>query len=295
MIHLSLEKISKSFDSAHGGSSKVKVLDQISLNIEHGEFFFLLGPSGCGKTTLLRLIAGLAEPDSGSIVLDGRNLLGVPPHQRGIGLVFQNYALWPHLTVRKNVSFGLEMSGFSQSEIQERTEQALAMVRISQMSQRFPHELSGGQQQRVALARALAIRPRVLLLDEPLSNLDSKLRSEMRQELLQLHQETGITMIYVTHDQGEALALGTRIAILNQGQVEQLATPRVLVESPATPFVKEFLGELSIVHGAYQQLGNKAQISVTGGTIPYSGQVTKSEGSSATVALRPEGVVIIRE
>lgn len=295
MPHLSLDRISKTFDAPASASGKVRVLDQISLDIEAGEFFFLLGPSGCGKTTLLRLIAGLTEPDSGSIVLDGRDLRGVPPHKRGIGLVFQNYALWPHLTVRKNVSFGLEISGRGRTEIDERTEQALEMVRISQMGQRFPHELSGGQQQRVALARALAIGPRVLLLDEPLSNLDSKLRSEMRHELLQLHKETGITMIYVTHDQGEALALGTRIAILNQGQIEQLATPQALVESPATPFVRDFLGELSIVRGSYQQQGDKVQIAVTAGTIPCPGPVNKSDSTLAAVAIRPEGVIIIRQ
>ncbi len=237
---LSLHTISKSF-------GPTSVLKDVSLEIGSGEFFFILGPSGCGKSTLLRIIAGLERADTGSVLMDGRPIDHVPPQDRGIGMVFQNYALWPHMTVAQNIGFGLEVKRISKNESRTRVQEALELVRLEGFEHRYPHELSGGQQQRVALARALAIRPSVVLLDEPLSNLDARLRDEIRQELSALHARLGLTMVYVTHDQEDALTLGSRIALLNRGGLAQVGSPRELYENPSSVFVAQFLGDANLI------------------------------------------------
>ena len=240
MAALSIQGITKKF-------GRTTVLRDISLEVDSGDLFFILGASGCGKSTLLRILAGLERPDSGSIVVDGKSILEVPAHERGIGMVFQQYALWPHMTVDQNIRFGLEVQGVPKGERDTRVAEALELVQMSDLGGRYPHEISGGQQQRVALARALAVRPRVILLDEPLSNLDARLREEIRHELQQLHRALKITMIYVTHDQEDALTLATKIALLRSGVVEQVGTPFELYQAPRTRYVAEFLGSANIL------------------------------------------------
>lgn len=235
-MNISIRNVSKGFGTT-------PVLRGVSLEIPDGELFFLLGPSGCGKTTLLRLIAGFHGPDAGEIWMGDRRVDDVPPHGRNAGMVFQNYALWPHLTVEENVGYGLEVRRVGPAERRERVREALAMVRMEALAGRSPNQLSGGQQQRVALARALVVRPDVLLLDEPLSNLDARLRLEMRDEIRRLHSELRITTVYVTHDQKESLALAGRIAVLRDGRVEQLGRPREIYRRPASRFVADFIGE----------------------------------------------------
>ncbi|QOF75714.1 ABC transporter ATP-binding protein (plasmid) [Aminobacter sp. SR38] len=220
-------------------------VDDVSLDIARGEFVALLGPSGCGKTTLLRAIAGLVTPTSGDIELCGKSLLTVPVERRDIGMVFQSYALFPHMTVAENVAFGLQMRRAPKANIPGQVEDALALVRMNGLKDRYPGQMSGGQQQRIALARALVTKPRVLLLDEPLAALDAKLREAMQFELRQLQQNLGITTIFVTHDQQEALAMADRVAVMNAGRVEQFDTPRVMYDGPATPFVAEFIGQMN--------------------------------------------------
>jgi iron(III) transport system ATP-binding protein len=241
-MKVSLRQVSKSFgDTA--------VLQEVSLEIADRELFFLLGPSGCGKTTLLRLLAGFYQPDAGDLYFGERRLNGVPPHQRNTGMVFQNYALWPHLTVAENVGYGLEVRRVPVAEKRERVREALAIVQMEAYASRSPNQLSGGQQQRVALARALVIRPDVLLLDEPLSNLDARLRLEMREEIRRIHDRTRITTIYVTHDQKEALSLADRLAVMRDGRIEQLGGAREIYRSPANRFVAEFIGECNWLAG----------------------------------------------
>lgn len=227
----------------------VVALDRVSIEVEPGELFFLIGPSGCGKTTLLRAVAGFVETDAGTIHFDDRDISNVPPYQRNTALVFQGYALWPHMTVEQNVEYGLRVRGLSQAERQRHVADILEVVRLSDLAHRYPSELSGGQQQRVALARAIVVQPDVLLLDEPLSNLDARLRVEMRREILRIHGQTGITTIYVTHDQKEALSMGRRIAILDQGRIEQIGRPEECYRRPRTRFVARFLGEANFVEG----------------------------------------------
>jgi putative spermidine/putrescine transport system ATP-binding protein len=224
-------------------------LHGVSLEIQRGEFVTLLGPSGCGKTTTLNVIAGFLEPDGGEIAIAGRPMKGVPSHKRNLGMVFQNYALFPHLTVFDNIAFGLKMRRVERAEIARRVDRALALVRMPGLERRYPKQLSGGQQQRVALARALVIEPAILLLDEPLSNLDAKLREEMRVELREIQKEVGITTVFVTHDQEEALVMSDRIAVMNRGVVEQIGTPAEIYERPATPFVAQFVGESNWFRG----------------------------------------------
>lgn len=240
MSALSLRTISKTFEAT-------PVLRDLSLEISSGEFFFLLGPSGCGKSTLLRIIAGLEQPDSGTVTIDGQVVNTVPPQKRGIGMVFQNYALWPHMTVAQNITFGLENQGLTKAQRLERLDETLELVRMETFSARFPHEISGGQQQRVALARALALRPKIILLDEPLSNLDATLRVEIREELVNLHGRLNTTMVYVTHDQEDALAMGSRIALLREGRIEQVGSPRELYTQPASVFAARFLGDSNLL------------------------------------------------
>jgi len=234
MASVSLENVAKSYGAR-------KALQDITLKIEDGEFFALLGPSGCGKTTLLRLIAGFLSPDAGRILIADKDMQQVPPHKRDVAFVFQNYALWPHMSVAQNVMFGLEMHGLAKAEREAIAEKALAMVEMQGFWDRRPNQLSGGEQQRVALARALALRPAAMLLDEPLSSLDTKLRAQLRQVIMRLHEETKLTMIYVTHDQREALAMADRIAVLNGGRLCQVGTADELCRRPLSPFVAEFL------------------------------------------------------
>jgi len=242
MAFLALDGLTKHFGSH-------VAVDRLSLEVEKGEFVSLLGPSGCGKTTTLQMIAGFVEPSDGAIRLEGRDLLAVKPAKRGLGIVFQSYALFPHMTVAENVSFGLEMQGVAAAERTRRVGETLALVGLATFAARFPRQLSGGQQQRVALARALVIRPQILLLDEPLSNLDAKLREEMQIELRQIQRSVGTTTILVTHDQGEAMALSDRIVVMNHGRAEQIGPPHEAYERPATPFVAGFLGKTNLVKG----------------------------------------------
>ncbi|CAM3736328.1 putative ABC transporter ATP-binding protein YdcT [Pseudomonas reidholzensis] len=229
---------------------EVKAVDRVSIDIEDGEFFSMLGPSGSGKTTCLRLIAGFEQPSSGSIRIHGVEAAGVPPYQRDVNTVFQDYALFPHMNVLDNVAYGLKVKGVAKAERHARADEALAMVALSGYGQRKPAQLSGGQRQRVALARALVNRPRVLLLDEPLGALDLKLREQMQGELKKLQRQLGITFIFVTHDQTEALSMSDRVAVFNQGRIEQVDTPRNLYMKPATPFVAEFVGTSNVLRGA---------------------------------------------
>ncbi len=228
---------------------KSTVLDRVDLEVADGEFFFLLGPSGCGKTTLLRTIAGFVEPAGGDVLFAGRSVAGVPPERRDCGMVFQNYALWPHLSVAENVAFGLDVRRIARDEKARRVAMALRLVRMEDFAARAPASLSGGQQQRVALARALAVEPAVLLLDEPLSNLDAALRVELRGEIREIQSRTGRTALYVTHDRAEALALADRVAVLRDGRVEQMGAPEELYDRPATPFVAGFVGDANCVAG----------------------------------------------
>src|SRR6187401_2157729 len=242
MSFLVLQSLTKRFGDA-------TVVDGLSLGVEKGEFVSLLGPSGCGKTTTLQMIAGFVEPSGGAIRLEGRDLLAVKPAKRGLGVVFQSYALFPHMTVAENVSLGLEMQGVAAAERTRRVGETLALFGVATFASRFPRQLSGGQQQLVALARALVIRPQILLLDEPLSNLDAKLREEMQIELRQIQRTVGTTTILVTHDQGEAMALSDRIVVMNHGRAEQVGPPHEAYERPATPFVANFLGKTNLVNG----------------------------------------------
>ena len=224
-------------------------VDNVSLDIVPGEFFVMLGPSGCGKTTLLRMIAGFELPTEGQILIDGQDMAGVPPNKRPVNMVFQSYAVFPHMSVLDNVGYGLKIAGVSKGEIHERAEESLALVKLDGLGSRMPDQLSGGQRQRVALARSLVMRPKVLLLDEPLSALDAKLRAQMQFELADLQDKVGITFITVTHDQDEALSMASRIGVINKGQVAQLATPSDLYEYPANRFVADFIGSVNIFEG----------------------------------------------
>jgi putative spermidine/putrescine transport system ATP-binding protein len=241
--HLALEHLTKTYGTA-------TVVDDVSLAVPEGEFLSLLGPSGCGKTTTLRMVAGFVAPTVGGIALDGRSITRLPPYRRGMGVVFQNYALFPHLNVFDNIVFGLQMARVPKAQAKQRVERALALVRLADLGNRAIRELSGGQQQRVALARALVIEPTVLLLDEPLSNLDAKLREELRREIRDIQREIGITSLFVTHDQVEALTMSDRIAVLNVGRIEQVGTPEDIYERPASRFVADFIGRANFLPAA---------------------------------------------
>lgn len=240
MFILELKNIIKKFSGA-------TVVDNINLSIKQGEFFTLLGPSGCGKTTLLRMIAGFESLDSGQILLDGEDIRDLPPEKRPLHTVFQSYALFPHLTVRDNIAFPLKMAKWDKDRIAAQVDELIEDVQLQKFVSRYPHELSGGQKQRVAIARALVDRPKILLLDEPLSALDARLREHMHVELVKLQEETGVTFIYVTHDQSEALALSTRIAVMNHGSIEQLGTPREIYSHPKTHYVADFIGKCNLL------------------------------------------------
>ena len=239
---IEIKNINVSYGSNH-------VLKEVSLNIENKDFYTFLGPSGCGKTTLLRLIAGFEKSSSGELFIDGKEVSNLNPWERDVGMVFQNYALWPHMTVYKNISFGLEEKKIDKKEIKTRVDEVLELVDLKDLSGRYPFQLSGGQQQRVALARTLVVKPKVLLLDEPLSNLDAKLRVQMRKELQDLHKKIGITSIFVTHDQEEANSMSTNLAILNEGIVQQVGKPVDLYNNPENIFVANFLGTTNVIDG----------------------------------------------
>lgn len=278
----------------------VVAVNDVSLVIEKGSFTTLLGPSGCGKTTLLRMVAGLEEPTAGEIVIgdrtvysdrDGTNL---SPKDRKIGLVFQSYALWPHMTVFDNIAFGLRLQKMRPQEIRNRIMELLDMLHLSGLEDRFPSELSGGQQQRVSIARMLAIEPTMLLLDEPLSNLDAKLRMDMRTELKRLHHETGITIIYVTHDQLEAMTLSTQIAVMKDGQIQQYDTPDVVYKNPANVWVAEFMGnpKMNLIPGVVQRQNGKSFVRIGDDVMWDMPDLEPHEGTNITLAVRPEDLNI---
>jgi iron(III) transport system ATP-binding protein len=268
-------------------------LQNISLEIQAQELFFLLGPSGCGKTTLLRLLAGFYQPDAGELLFGEKPMNGVPPHRRNTGMVFQNYALWPHLSVAENVAYGLEVRSVSAGEKRARVAEALSIVRMEQFAERMPNQLSGGQQQRIALARALVIRPDLLLLDEPLSNLDARLRLEMRDEIRRIHAQTRITTIYVTHDQKEALSLADRIAVMRQGQIEQIGAPRWIYRSPANRFVADFVGETNWLEAEVEKvLPGQVWLQTAAGTFRAATEASWKAGQKVSLGFRPESVQV---
>ena len=283
-VPITIEKLTKRFGDK-------TVLDGIDLQIAAGELFFLLGPSGCGKTTLLRAVAGLNEPDAGRILAGERDLTHVPPHQRDMGMVFQSYALWPHMTLRENVAFGLEMRSLKRAEVRQRALRALELVKLADRANSKPNELSGGQQQRVALARALVIEPQCLLLDEPLSNLDAKLRLEMRAEIRRICKEAGLTAIYVTHDQKEALSIADRLAILDQGRLLQVGSPQDVYTRPASRFVAQFIGETTFVEGRVKAMrGARVEVETAAGVWHATGEGKFSAGEKVWLSVRPEAV-----
>ncbi|MBQ9430283.1 MAG: ABC transporter ATP-binding protein [Kiritimatiellae bacterium] len=269
-----------------------KALNDVSIDIRPGELFFLLGPSGCGKTTLLRSIAGFYTPDSGNISIGERDITKLPPHRRDTGMMFQSYALWPHMTLEENVAFGLEMRKVGKTERHQRVMEALELVHLADRAKQRPNQLSGGQQQRVALARALVIKPQCLLLDEPLSNLDAKLRLEMRTDIRRICKDSGLTAIYVTHDQKEALSIADRLAVMRSGTVEQIGTPAEVYRNPANRFVAGFIGEGNFIDGvAAAANGPALEIDTPYGTFTAVRHGIKfNPGDRVTLCIRPETV-----
>ena len=270
-----------------------EAISHVSLQVEQGEFFSLLGPSGCGKTTMLRMLAGFISPTAGVISIGGQNVSGLPPEKRNIGIVFQNYAIFPHMNVFDNIGFGLRMRKLPGPEIDRRVRQALEQVGLSGFERRYQRELSGGEQQRVALARVLVTQPRVLLLDEPLSALDKKLREEMKYWIRDLHAQLRITTIYVTHDQGEALTMSDRIAVMSRGMVEQIGTPREVYEQPRTHFVTDFIGESNIVPVRVIDVDQQyARLMLAGFSIAAPKREQVSPGQHVSLVIRPEHILM---
>ncbi|MGJ4946462.1 ABC transporter ATP-binding protein [Bradyrhizobium sp. HKCCYLS1011] len=281
-VKLHVRGVSKAYGAA-------MVLKPIELKVVAGELLAILGPSGSGKTTLLQLICGLVEPSGGQLIIDGRDETSNPANKRDIGVVFQNYALFPHLTVKENIAFPLQMRRTPAAEISIKTEAALAMVGLSGFANRFPRDLSGGQQQRVALARCFVYRPSLILMDEPLSALDKKLRDSMRIEIKRLHRETGATIIFVTHDQEEALALADRICLMNDGEIEQLGKPDDIYERPANIFVADFIGTSNLIHGVITAQGC---LDTADGNLPLPDDCEAQAGQSAALVVRPEKLML---
>ncbi|THD64469.1 ABC transporter ATP-binding protein [Phenylobacterium sp.] len=264
-------------------------VDDFSIAVNEGEFIVFVGPSGCGKTTILRMIAGFVPPTQGAIRIDGADVTAVPPHRRNLGVVFQNYAVFPHLDVFENVAFGLRRRKLPKAEVEARTRRALALVQLDALASRLPNQLSGGQKQRVAIARALAIEPSVLLLDEPLSNLDAKLRLDVRREIHALQRQLGITTIMVTHDQDEALSLADRVVVMSQGRVQQIGAPQAVYRDPANIFVAGFIGRASFLHG--RTAGTGAEVAFTTAAGLQLSCRCASEGAD-TLVIRPESVAL---
>jgi iron(III) transport system ATP-binding protein len=288
MVSVEVRGASKSFGT-------VKAVDGVSFKVEDGKLFFLLGPSGCGKTTLLRLIAGFYKPDRGEIFLGDRLVNDVPPNKRNIGMVFQNYALWPHMTVYDNIVYGLRIKGVPTSQRIEKAKEILRVVKMEEYASRYPNQLSGGQQQRIALARALVVEPDVLLLDEPLSNLDAKLRLETRDEIKRIQRETKVTSIYVTHDQEEALSMADEVAIMNMGRIQQLGTPQDVYNHPSSAFVASFLGSTNVLKGRVQD--EKEGVTTVewerGGELYVNANgFGATKGQSVMLVVRPENITI---
>ncbi|MFL5017417.1 MAG: ABC transporter ATP-binding protein [Rhizobium sp.] len=280
---ISIKNVTKNFGN-------FTAVDNLSLDIYHREFFALLGASGCGKSTLLRMLAGFEQPTSGEVVLDGTDMAGTPPYRRPVNMMFQSYALFPHMTVEKNIAFGLRQDGMAKDEMSDRVLQMLKLVKLEQFASRKPNQLSGGQRQRVALARSLAKRPKVLLLDEPLGALDKKLREETQFELMDLQQNLGLTFVVVTHDQEEAMTMADRIAVMSHGKVVQVATPAEIYEAPNCRFVADFIGDVNIFDGKVASSGNgTVEISVDSGfSVRVAASETPSAGSAVGFAIRPE-------
>jgi spermidine/putrescine transport system ATP-binding protein len=266
-------------------------VDAVSLKVRKGEFLSLLGPSGCGKTTSLRLIAGFEQPDEGEILIGGVDAVGTPPYRREVNTVFQQYALFPHMTILDNVAYGLKQRKVGKSERYAKAREALELVRMTGREKHRPTTLSGGQQQRVALARALVMNPRVLLLDEPLGALDLKLRKEMQIELKRIQEQVGITFVYVTHDQGEALSMSDRVAVMSNGVIEQIDEPRVIYDRPLTPFVADFIGDMNFLAGEVVEVADGGYAVDAGSGVVVRGRGTAAKGAQVRVGIRPERVV----
>jgi spermidine/putrescine transport system ATP-binding protein len=280
---VTLRGVTKRFD-------ELVAVDRLDLDVSNGEFLALLGPSGCGKTTTLRMIAGFEEPTEGEIAIDGAPVVGVPPHKRQVNTVFQQYALFPHMDVLDNVAYGLKQRGLGKRERHAKAKEGLSLVHLEGREQSRPNQLSGGQQQRVALARALVLEPKVLLLDEPLGALDQKLRKAMQIELKRLQADVGITFVFVTHDQEEAMAMADRIAVMNEGRVEQLAIPGVLYDEPATSFVAGFIGDMSVLRGTLA--GDEVRLE-SGGRVPVGRRLAAAaNGDAVRIGLRPEAAEV---
>lgn len=290
--NLELKVITKTFPE-RDGSGEVVAVNNVSLKIERGEFLTLLGPSGCGKTTTLRLIAGFELPTHGQIILDGKNITNQAPNKRDMAMVFQSYALFPHMSVFDNIAYGLKIRKLSRIQIQEQTENVLKLIGLIGLGDRRPNQLSGGQQQRVALARSLVMEPRVLLFDEPLSNLDAKLRVQMRSEIHGLQRRLDVTSVYVTHDQIEAMALSDRIVIMNEGQIEQIDTPEQIYRHPASRFVADFIGRANFLNTRVEALNsNNANISILGQQVEISMETPLSVDTTIVALVRPEALTL---
>lgn len=280
------------FDAVSKLYGALCVVDKLNLDIKRGEFVSLLGPSGSGKTTLLMMLAGFENATNGQILVDGQRVNDVPSHKRDMGVVFQNYALFPHMSVSENIAFPLQMRGVSKVEITDRVKRALEMVQLDHLLDRKPAQLSGGQQQRVALARALVFEPRVVLMDEPLGALDKQLREQMQLDIRALHQRLGLTIVFVTHDQGEALTMSDRIAVFNKGKIEQIGTPRQIYDNPASRFVAEFIGETNLLEGRVtQSTSDYAKITLKNGIIINTAvSAVQNVGTEVLVSVRPERI-----
>jgi putative spermidine/putrescine transport system ATP-binding protein len=278
------------FDSVTKNYGALCVVDKLNLDIEKGEFVSLLGPSGSGKTTLLMMLAGFESATSGKILVDGLRINDVPSHKRDMGVVFQNYALFPHMTVGANIAFPLQMRGISKSETAQRVKRALDMVQLGQYAERKPSQLSGGQQQRIALARALVFEPSVVLMDEPLGALDKQLREQMQLDIRSLHQRLGLTIVFVTHDQGEALTMSDRIAVFNKGKIEQIGTPRAIYDQPESRFVAEFIGETNLLEGNVSDVSSdRIAVRLKSGQMIFAAKhFDISPGQAVLVSVRPE-------
>jgi spermidine/putrescine transport system ATP-binding protein len=285
------------FDNVSRHYGPVRAVDGVSLSIRKGEFFSLLGPSGCGKTTLLRMLAGFERPDSGRVLLGGEDITDLPPHKRKVNTIFQNYALFPHLTVRQNIAFGLRIAGRPRDEVASEVDRMLALIQMEDQAHKKPDQISGGQKQRVAIARALINKPDVLLLDEPLAALDLKLRQRMLIELDLIHDEVGITFLYVTHDQGEAMSLSDRIAVMNRGRIEQLGAPLEIYEAPRSSFVAAFIGDTNFFEGRVTSVeGDYCSVAIEGyGDVVVFNDNRLRAGDSVSLSVRPEKFRLDRE